>query len=326
MLKFAAATPLLRWTARIPAASIRAERAPIILLYHGVPARSTDGVWSQSFEQHVRFLKQHAQVITLRECDAGRQPSERPRVFLTFDDGFRNNATVVAPILRRHSVPGLFFVASRHSEPGKYLWFSYLRALERHYPANTLSFRGSVFDMSHSARVMSVRRLTRQLLALSPHPTAMYDAIERELPPLADFVDDPAVRDEYAGMTQDQVAELAADPLFDIGAHTVDHPFLSRCDREEALKQVVDNRKWVESATGRACRAIAYPSGDYTTDVIRWCQEAGFTRGYAVASRSAAPSSPFEVSRIGVYAESVDVLAFKVRWGMMLRSLRIPIG
>ena len=166
---------------------------------------------------------------------------------LTFDDGFGNNAEVVAPILRKYRVPALFFVSSRHSTPGKYLWFSYLRALERRYPAERLRFRGTAFDMTPRARSDSIQRLSTILLDLRPHPTAMYSAIETELPPLEEFVAESELQDCYAGMTPEQLAHLAAEPLFSIGAHTADHPFLSRCEAAERQRQIHSNREWLEA-------------------------------------------------------------------------------
>jgi peptidoglycan/xylan/chitin deacetylase (PgdA/CDA1 family) len=126
-------------------------------------------------------------------------------------------------------------------------------------------------------------------------------------------------------MTAAQVAELAADPLFSIGAHTIDHPFLTLCEPAEALRQIQANRKWIEAASGRSCDAIAYPGGACSAQLLSMCREAGFNRGYSVSTRIDR-GSPFELSRIGIYSESPNVLGFKVQWGSLVRDLRIPIG
>jgi peptidoglycan/xylan/chitin deacetylase (PgdA/CDA1 family) len=310
---------------RIPAARRLVSRRPVILLYHGVPASATAAHSGAVFEQHVRFMKQHFEFVSPDDLESKRAPGERLRILLTFDDGYRNNAEVVAPILRLHGVPALFFVSSRHAAPGKYLWFSYLWALEASFPRNGFAFRGAFFDMRPAERRRSVHRLSRLLLSLRPHPSAMYEAIEGELPRLEEFVSDAELTDRYAGMTAEQVAQLAADPLFSIGAHTVDHPFLTKCDPAEARRQVEANRRWLEAVSGRRCDAIAYPSGDYDTGTLELCRQAAFTRGYAVTTRIDR-ASPLELSRIGIYSDSTDALAFKVQWGGVLRELRVPIG
>ena len=310
---------------RAPGARILGPRAPVVLLYHGVPRSPHAGLSAASFEAHVRFLTRHFDAVAADELGVLRNRSQRLRVALTFDDGFGNNADVVAPILQKYRVPALFFISSRHSVAGKYLWFSYLRALERNYPGERLRFRDNSFDMTPRARSDSMQRLSAILLNLRPHPTAMYSAIETELPPLEEFVAESELQDCYAGMTRDQVAQLAAEPLFSVGAHTVDHPFLSRCDAAERLRQIQSNREWLEAVCGQPCETIAYPSGDYDTATLDACRAAGFISGYAVASRED-PSSPMEIPRIGIYSSSTEALGFKMQWGSALRACGLAIG
>lgn len=319
-----AKTSLLRaaWSCR---SVRRAGARPItIVLYHGVPATTSATMSSAVFERHVLFLKQHFQLVSPNALDQDRPTRSQHGVLLTFDDGFRNHAEVVAPLLRRHRVPALFFVSSRHAVKGRYLWFAYLKALEQYFGWAGFSFRGEYFCMG-AKRQESIRRLTSILLSLRPHPSAMYEAIERELPPLERFVSPRDLAEQYEGMTSEQVGELAADPLFGIGVHTTDHPFLTQAEPTEARRQIEENRAWIEKATGRGCNTIAYPAGDYNAALLKVCEEVGFTDGYAVSSRLNSHSR-LERSRIGVYSESTDVLGFKVQWATALRKLRIPIG
>jgi peptidoglycan/xylan/chitin deacetylase (PgdA/CDA1 family) len=309
----------------IPFAHLVAPRTSIVLLYHGVPARGAAGLNGEVFERHVLFLKRHFTLVSLQDAEQTPEGSDACRVALTFDDGFRNNAEVIAPILRKYQVPALFFVSSRHAVLGKYLWFSYLWAVEEHFRSAGFSFRGTFFDMSAVARQASVRRLREILLNLVPHPAAMYEAIEEELPRLEDFVSKHELTDRYAGMTVEQIAELSADPLFSIGAHTVDHPFLTKCEPAEASRQIQNNRTWIEATCGRSCESIAYPGGDYNAELVGECQRVGFSRGYAVSAPRNRVSR-LEIPRIGIYSSSTDVLGFKVQWGSVLRNLRIPIG
>jgi peptidoglycan/xylan/chitin deacetylase (PgdA/CDA1 family) len=318
--------PLARLAGRTDLARVVAPRNPVIVLYHSVcPSDADGGFGGGTFEEHVLFLKRHFTLLGPNEVDATRLTRERVQILLTFDDGFRNNAEVVAPILRKHGVPAVFFVSSRHAQPGKYLWFSYLEALERLFRWKTLSFDGTLFDMSSAGRRRSVRMLSERLLALEPHPSAMYRAIEEELPPLEEFVTREQIANCFAGMTAEQVGELSNDPLFSVGVHTVDHPFLSRCADDEALQQITANREWLQAQSGRPCDWIAYPAGDYTPQLIDTCRAAGFTRGFAVACQSGHGSALVR-SRIGIYSSSTALLAFKVQWGQFMRDVRIPVG
>lgn len=321
------AARLLGVAARIPWLSIARLQPPIVCLYHGVSARSVaGGIDGQAFERHLRFLKERCHFVSPHDAQRTRQAREERAVLLTFDDGFRNNAEVVVPLLRRHGIPALFFVTTRHTVPGRYLWFSYLSALERHFTGDGFLLRGEFVSMSPDRRATSVGRLKADLLGLTPHPASMYEVIENELPRLEDFVDRSDLRDSYAGMTTEQIGELAAeDELFTLGGHTVDHPFLTRCSTEEALRQMVENRLWLQELTGRPCATFAYPSGDYDGAVLDACRESGFSVGYSTTP-VLRRDKQFEVSRMGMYSPSVDVLAFKLRWGNALRAARMRIG
>ncbi len=311
---------------QLPFLRALSSRQPVILLYHGIPPTG-DGSYvdGKIFEQHIVFLKKHFDLVSLDDLRTPRRTLDRIRVALTFDDGFRNNAEVAAPILRKYQVPARFFICTRHASPRKYLWFSYLSALEKHFRWKSFSFRGETWDMTPNVRQPTMRRLLEILLTLTPHPTAMYQAMEEELPALEDFVDCRTITDCYAGMTPAQAGELAADPLFSLGIHTVDHPLLTKCTHEEARRQIQENRAWIEQLSQQQCETVAYPNGDYHANVLQQCRVLGLSRGYAVIPQDYSNSS-LAIPRMGIYSASVDVLGFKVQWSNLMRTLQIKVG
>jgi peptidoglycan/xylan/chitin deacetylase (PgdA/CDA1 family) len=170
-----------------------------------------------------------------------------------------------------------------------------------------------------------VERIRSLLKSLRPHPSAIYDAIENDLPPITDFVTPKQLGDRYAGLTEEQIAELAADPLFTIGGHTCDHPFLSDCSLEEVERQIRENLEMIGRITGRKHDTVAYPSGDYDDRVLRVCSELDISAGFAVSPKFGRRGK-FEIPRMGVYNVSEAVLGFKVQWGNYLRAARLAIG
>jgi peptidoglycan/xylan/chitin deacetylase (PgdA/CDA1 family) len=309
---------LMAGGARLPVPSSLTPTRPVVLTYHGVSRRpDLRGFSAAVFEQHIAFLKQNFALVAPPTVE---QPQVRvgtpPEVLLTFDDGFRNHAECVVPILRRHRVPAIFFVPTRHATAGRYLWFVYMRMLERHFPGDDFTFRGQLVDMSLGRRRASMARLGSQLLGLTPHPTAMYAAID-ELPTLEDFLDRSTLEDEAAGMTEEQVEEVAADPLFVVGAHSEDHPFLPRCPPDEQRRQILANKQWIERTTRRVCDTIAYPASEYDESVVQVCREAGFVSGYG-GEHSRGVGRSLEISRIGVYYPSIRELGVKVWWSQAI--------
>jgi hypothetical protein len=267
------------------------------------------------------FLKRNFEVVPWEQLEIRRARRDKLRVVLTFDDGFRNNAEVVAPILRRHGIPAVFFVCSRHAEPGRYVWFSYLRALERFFQKDGFRFRGQHFDMTAPRRHDSVAQLWSLLLTLKPHPAAMYQAIEEECPRLEEFAPLAELEDEFAGMSPEQVKKLAADSLFTVGIHTVDHPFLTECAAAEIRRQIGNNKAWIEQHTGKKCELIAYPSGDFNSEVLEICGDLRLRYGFSVCKKIDGHAD-MQLLRVGIYRESLDELGFKVRWGHLLTRMQ----
>jgi peptidoglycan/xylan/chitin deacetylase (PgdA/CDA1 family) len=300
-----------------PLAALLGGREPAVLMYHGVPRKSwRPGDYAfcgDDFQRQVIQLKSRFSFIHPDELFRARSTWDRKAVLLTFDDGLRNNAAVAAPILARHGVPALFFVCSRHVGSPRVLWFAYLEALERRYPEDTLSLDGRTWDMSRAVRARTLAELREYLLRLEPHPAAMYAAIETRLPPLAHFLGAEEVLEYCSGMTEEQLADLASNDLFSVGAHTVDHPVLTRCSRDEAVRQLAENRQFLERVCNRPVTAVAYPAGEYNESIVEACRQLGFRRGYAV--KPLLKKHPdFEVPRAGVWRRQEEVAVFKALW------------
>lgn len=291
---------------------------PLILIYHSVLKRQNASAFNvKCFEEHMLFLKRNCTFIRPEQYGSIRGCLRRPAVLLTFDDGLRNNAEVVAPILRRLDVPAVFFVSSRHCIPGEYLWFTYLRMLRDYFPGNTVTLNDNSISLAAARRKKGIEELTTRLLALKPHPEAMYAAIASQLPRLEEFVPASVLADECYGMTPEQVHELGSDSLFTVGGHTVDHPYLTRCDSQEVFRQMWNNKNWLEQITGRKCDLFAYPLGDFSNDTLEQCRRLGFRQAFATEWGSVRDRQ-FSIRRVGIYRRGLALLSIKVWHGHWL--------
>lgn len=86
-----------------------------ILLYHRVNDELRDSVTVgiRQFDEQMKWLSSHYDVCSVDDVIRGAvRPSTRPIVGVTFDDGYLDNYTNAAPILRRHNVPCAFFIST----------------------------------------------------------------------------------------------------------------------------------------------------------------------------------------------------------------------
>ena len=92
----------------------------------------------------------------------------------------------------------------------------------------------------------------------------------------------------YPYVTMKELKELAADPLFSIGSHTMSHPYLTQINQQEKMKELSRSKAYLENLTGKPVPALAYPYGDYDALVITGLKAAGYKAGFAVNDRGTA--------------------------------------
>jgi peptidoglycan/xylan/chitin deacetylase (PgdA/CDA1 family) len=97
-----------------------------------------------------------------------------------------------------------------------------------------------------------------------------------------------------------QVREL--DALgFEVGCHSMTHPYLSDLSDSELKREIVDAKHRIEEIAGHSIAHFSCPGGRYDDRTIRMAKEAGFvslanSQFYANSART----SPFELGRVAM--------------------------
>ncbi len=76
-------------------------------------------------------------------------------------------------------------------------------------------------------------------------------------------------------LTAVEIKELAKQ--FEIGAHTMTHPVLTRIPLESAQEEITQSRKYLEKLTGKSVLSFCYPRGRYNKALANAVKKAGFT-------------------------------------------------
>lgn len=90
-----------------------------MIVYHAIGrvprgSRHWNGfIAPERFEAQMEYLASHRCVVPLSELLDGRAAPGRPRVAITFDDGYRNVLEHALPAMLRLGLPATFFVASK---------------------------------------------------------------------------------------------------------------------------------------------------------------------------------------------------------------------
>ena len=214
--------------------------AATILMYHSVapdeaapyiePGNRID---PRTFERQMAFLAARRGVVALSELVEDLAHGRRPPagiVCITFDDGYRDNLTVAAPILDRYRLPATLFLATGFVERGEAQWSDRLHRLSLPRPERK-RLHARLLEASHDERM----RVLDGFQAEERPPRLMLDWEEaRRL--------------------------VRRYPLFEIGGHTRDHLDLTR-HPGEARAQIDACAADLRGELGVEARHFSFPYG-----------------------------------------------------------------
>jgi peptidoglycan/xylan/chitin deacetylase (PgdA/CDA1 family) len=229
------------------------------------------------FAGHMAHIARHYRVLTVEDLAARLQGGRVPRnaLAITFDDGYRDNLTHAAPILKRLGLPATIFLVTGHIDTPRALWFDHL----------AMAFKSASVRRVELAdgRLLSLGSVSNRLTALD---AAL--ALLKRLPDdersasieglIASLRPNPE-RPKRLMLSWDEVSALRGLG-FSIGAHTVTHPILSRLTPARASEEIQGSKISIEKVLGEPVRAFAYPNGrpdDYNETVTQLVHDAGFT-------------------------------------------------
>jgi peptidoglycan/xylan/chitin deacetylase (PgdA/CDA1 family) len=253
----------------------------LVLKYHHIVAQDAQPWFDfESSVQENVFRTQMAAVSKLCRTDPFESlldddvesslGSKKPRVVITFDDGYEDNYKLAFPILQEFGLTATFFIATGYV--GTHLTYpkNRVKALFRADPRQTerlaADAQGIVRDSAESDERYVSRLGDGMVDSLTPPEwNSLLEQWESLIGTSA------MEHDMFRVMGRDQIRELrAAD--HSIGGHTVYHRRLKGLDRESVLAEVRQGRLQLEKHVGESVRSFAYPDGrlDPTSlDVVR---------------------------------------------------------
>ncbi|MFK8060279.1 MAG: polysaccharide deacetylase family protein [Polaribacter sp.] len=78
----------------------------------------------EEFRNHIKFLKSKYEIISLQEAHNLIKLKKEMinKLVLTFDDGFKENYTIIAPILKEENITATFYLMSDFIDNKKLMW------------------------------------------------------------------------------------------------------------------------------------------------------------------------------------------------------------
>ena len=226
------------------------------------------------------------------------EPSPRPRLAVTFDDGQLDNYLHAAPVLDRLGVPATFFVPVEAVQRQQLLWhdrmgYAIQRLVRECSDSPLLTQLG--LRCSQAAERPRVGLHRAKLWSPAERLRWIQEAEERT----------PNAAPPWDGMMSwSQLRDLVRRG-HEIGSHSYTHPILVQCDDRQLEHEVAASRRRLEEELGTEVRSFCYPNGDCDARVVGAVSRAGYQLAVTTRWGDNRPTDdPYALNRHDMVAES----------------------
>lgn len=308
---------------------IRLSQCGVVLMLHRVvehehsaalPHRRPLCVGRESFEKLLRWLPQYFDCVPLQAL-LEHSPSHRPRVALTFDDGWRDNAEHAFPLLERYQMPASIFLSTDFIGSQRAFWWEAIGetlwqqpqssaglALEQQLKTLgiTLAQTLKVYDQS-TQRSQALAELLQQLKVHAPHKLqALADSCPKDCGPHS--------------LDWHQVKHMERSGLVRFGPHGASHSILTQLDETQLRADLVRSHHTLSAHCESPLGIYCYPNGDHNSEVRKAVAALGYRYALSTAAGLIEPgkNQPLALPRIDVSHSSArhpSLLAWRILKG-----------
>ncbi|MBM4137672.1 MAG: hypothetical protein FJ241_12720 [Nitrospira sp.] len=239
----------------------------------------------QLIDRHFSYISLDEAVLKLRE---GVQLPKRS-ISLTFDDGYRDNFTVVLDILNKYGMKATFFIPVNPIEKQENYWwdilyqvgtndaksFAYFAHQHQVLPKSLISLIHDIREKNNGVRGEILRECVRSL-----NMTA-YIKREQFVKELRQITLNS--QSQHLLLNWDEVKEILKKG-HEIGSHTLSHRPLTQLSEAEARKEISESKAILSKKIGQQqVMGFSYPRGDWNQKIADMVVEGGYS--YAVTTR-----------------------------------------
>jgi peptidoglycan/xylan/chitin deacetylase (PgdA/CDA1 family) len=228
------------------------------------------------FEELLRFVRRHFEVILFRDLErtgeSARKGSGRPRLILSFDDGYYDFVEYVLPLLHKYGLPANQNVISGCIDSGLPPWVVLMCDFFRTAPLSLINesipsgFEGRLERDDYASKL-------RFGLAISRYLKMMPRA---ERGPKWEHVEATMGRGDFRPTRMMSAADVAALPeSCEVGCHSHSHESMGIESLEFFRDDFERCRPLFDETLRRPLRIYSFPNGSYRQDQLEFLREAG---------------------------------------------------
>jgi peptidoglycan/xylan/chitin deacetylase (PgdA/CDA1 family) len=258
------------------------KTSDIALTFHRVsklpgdiePFDSCPAVPVNFFRECLWYLIHRYDVVALTELVQRKGKSRRPRVAVTFDDGWRDNFDLAFEVLQKYRVPATIFMTAGKLGGSQPFWqqrLGYFFRSAQEHPGSALDVTLRTFTgasqsgpLNRDCYVSTVRKWKK---LLQSEIDAFLDDLERLCPEI------PECRRLF--LNEAELRELSRNAVA-IGSHTMTHRILTREGSEVVDWELRESKAVLEKITGDEVRLLSYPNGECSPAIEQKATKLGY--------------------------------------------------
>lgn len=200
------------------------------------------------------FLKRHFNMVSYQDIEDYYYKDKKltHSCLITFDDGDKSFYTHAFPLLKKYNIPAVVFVSPKATTEQINFWFQEIKGY------NQEIIRQIMNDKKYFKKNISDANIGLLFKTLS---NEMAIEVINEYKKLTRIKDKKCVN-----MNLEQLLDLDASNLIEIGAHTMNHPILANENDLISKCEIINSINELEILLKKKIRCFAYPNGKFKND------------------------------------------------------------
>lgn len=318
-------------------ASTKRIRTPqhrgVVLLYHRINNLENDpwqlAVTPELFSSQLAELNSLFTLKSLNDIYTPEQNGKIP-IYITFDDGYRDNLQIAKPILENHGAPCTFFITSSAIDAKDEFWWDALERIVFDFSASELAqildlrlFEPSFVELIKihlpikiCGKFCDTRKLRRYLYFrlwnyLYQKNNQTKAKIINSLMSISGA--QTSQRKTHQTLSTEELHMLIEPSLFDVGGHGTTHDALGNIDNEIAYKEIKSSHQFLSKFSANV-GSFSYPHGSVPACAASALSEMDVDFAFTTKSGFISDVSlPFEIPRLTVCNYSPEKLIWHIK-------------
>ena len=275
----------------------------------------------KAFTAQMKLLRKHYSCVSeddiINALEKGRPLPDHP-VWVTFDDGYKDNFTNAFPILQKYHIPATLFVTTGFINKKIIPLRDFLiEAIQRgsgeiHYKQGTKSLPISLqTEKDHALNQIGNILASDYFKSQKERIEEWSESLDIKLQDITDLF-----------LSWEEISEMTKS-LISIGSHTVQHKRMIHIPSEEIKKQINDSKNEITKRINKKVFSFAYPQGKKDDIHFEACIPILKASGIKLAITTIGGSNPiklnksrFQLKRFGVsYDDNFSLFRLKLLSG-----------